>query len=714
MPPEVQSSSLAPSLPGFELEADTGLYVQFGRSEPFGYSDGDSEEQRLLDILQHASDLRTGSLELRAHINGWVSDYHLNPQRASLLIPFADLLRGKQVLDIGAGFGALTRFLGESAASVLAIEPSHRRARGCLARCRDLPNVRAVCTDLNRMPEGLTADVVVAVGVLEYSRMFGRPVPEAPLCFLRELLTHVDEGGTLILAIENQLGLKYLAGAPEDHTSTPFTGVEGRYTASGPVTFGRAKLEDLFSEAGFQWTRFFYPLPDYKMPGCIMSEKAFASRAKVARTLPRLMSAPDRGIRWTRLVSEELAWPVMVENGLGPHVANSFLVFAGMDAPPRMLETSSAYVVNGTRRRCYTKLTTVDLGRNLVRRERLYPEDSPPETARIVQRFPHEEPLLDYPLLGEGLLEIMNTPGWTEDRIAAWMRPLVQFLSSRSDARGLLPPDYVDYTPFNIACDGHDLLTFDLEWTADEPVPMSFVLCRGVFWAIARPLSPAMSGPLRSRRVLDILARCLELCGFTQPEDIVSDFVEREAALQEVVCGSANARTVLPTIEVGPARPHDVMSLVADLSRTRDLLAAQQDTLTRGDQELSQRDLDLVRRDQELADLRRHSATLEARIAEMALRELQQQEQVSALRAEIETTSRDSARQQGQIAAVQAEIDMTSRDSARHRHESEQYLAQLVQIRDSITWRLGIRCGSVALRLPVVGRMIRRIQVKPS
>jgi len=112
-----------------------------------------------------------------------------------------------------------------------------------------------------------------------------------------------------------------------------------------------------------------------------------------------------------------------------------------------------------------------------------------------------------------------------------------------------------------------------------------------------------------------------------------------------------------------------------DLSRTRDLLAAQQDTLTRGDQELSQRDLDLVRRDQELADLRRHSATLEARIAEMALRELQQQEQVSALRAEIETTSRDSARQQGQIAAVQAEIDMTSRDSARHRHESEQYLA---------------------------------------
>jgi len=195
------------------------------------------------------------------------------------------------VLDIGAGFGALTRFLGESAASVLAIEPSHRRARGCLARCRDLPNVRAVCTDLNRMPEGLTADVVVAVGVLEYSRMFGRPVPEAPLCFLRELLTHVDEGGTLILAIENQLGLKYLAGAPEDHTSTPFTGVEGRYTASGPVTFGRAKLEDLFSEAGFQWTRFFYPLPDYKMPGCIMSEKAFASRAKVARTLPRLMSA---------------------------------------------------------------------------------------------------------------------------------------------------------------------------------------------------------------------------------------------------------------------------------------------------------------------------------------------------------------------------------------------------------------------------------------
>ena len=599
MLPDTQASSFSPSLPGFFLEADTGLYVPVGRGEPFGYSDGESEEQRLLDILRHASDLRTGSLELRAHINSWVSEYHLSPQRASLLIPFADLLRGKRVLDIGAGFGALTRFLAESAASVLAIEPSHRRALGCLARCRDLPNVQVVCTDLNRMPEGLKADVVVAVGVLEYSRMFGPPVPEAPLGFLRELLTHVGEGGTLVLAIENQLGLKYLAGAPEDHTSIPFTGVEGRYTASGPVTFGRAKLEDLFGEAGFQWTRFFYPLPDYKLPGCVISEKAFASRRQVARTLARLMSAPDRGVPWARLLSEELVWPVMVENGLGPHVANSFLVFAGMGAPSRTLDASSAYVVPGMRRRCYNKLTTVDLGRNVVARERLYPEDSPPETARIVQRFPHEEPLLDYPLLGEGLLEIMNTPGWTEDRIAAWMWPLVQFLRSRSDARGLLPPDYIDCTPFNIACNGDDWLLFDLEWTADEPVPLSFVLCRGVFWAIARPLSTAISGPLRSRRVLDILARCLELCGFAQPENVVRDFVEREATMQEAVSWSRHARVTLPVLEVGPARPQ-------------------------------------------------------------------------------------------------------RRGSGRHR-------ARLVRFRDSIAWPFAVRCGSLALRLPLIGRLISRL-----
>lgn len=523
--------------------------------------------------------------------------------------------------------------------------------------------------------------------------MFGRPVPEAPLCFLRELLTHVDEGGTLVLAIENQLGLKYLAGAPEDHTSAPFSGVEGRYTASGPVTFGRAKLEDLFNQAGFQWTRFFYPLPDYKMPGCIMSEKAFDSRAKVARTLPRLMSAPDRGIPWTRLMSEELAWPVMVENGLGPHVASSFLVFAGMGAPPRMLEANSAYVVTGTQRRCYTKLTTVDLGRNVVGREQLYPEDKPPETAKVTQRFPHEERLLDYPLLGEGLLEIMNTPGWTEDQIAAWARPLAQFLGSRSDACGLLPPDYVDCTPFHIACNGHELLPFGVEWTADEPVPLSFVLCRGVFWAIARPLSTAMSGPLPSRRILDILARCLELCGFAQPEDMVRDFVEREAALQEVICGSTDTRTLLPAIEVATARPHNVMSLVADLARTRDLLGDRQDALTRSERELAQRNQELIQRDQELVDLHRQNATLEAHAAEAALRERQQQERIFAL---------------------QAEVQATLHDNARHRHESEQHLAQLVQIRDSVTWRLGLRCGSLALRLPLIGRLIRRLQVKAS
>lgn len=74
-------------------------------------------------------------------------------------------------------------------------------------------------------------DVVTLIGVLEYARKYfsvepGNDPVKATLEKARRML---KPGGVFLLAIENQLGLKYFAGRPEDHNGVPMYGIEDLY-----------------------------------------------------------------------------------------------------------------------------------------------------------------------------------------------------------------------------------------------------------------------------------------------------------------------------------------------------------------------------------------------------------------------------------------------------------------------------------------------------
>ncbi|MBM7331637.1 hypothetical protein JS562_53565, partial [Agrobacterium sp. S2] len=92
------------------------------------------------------------------------------------------------------------------------------------------------------------------------------------------MLDHVvdllEPDGVLVLAIENQMGLKYLAGFPEDHLGSRMVGVEDRYGKDTAVTFGRRELDNRLARAGLTHQSWFYPFPDYKLPVSVLAESA--------------------------------------------------------------------------------------------------------------------------------------------------------------------------------------------------------------------------------------------------------------------------------------------------------------------------------------------------------------------------------------------------------------------------------------------------------
>ena len=298
----------------------------------FCYSDGEEVEKRIGEIIKNTKDLSSISEELNSQITDWASRYHLSSQRVDLLRPVRHLIRGR-VLEIGAGCGALTRYLGETGVQVVALEGSGRRAAIAAQRCRDLSNVHICCESFQHFDIPDRFDVVTLIGVLEYSRLYmGGADPVTTM--LKRAAEFLREDGVLILAIENQLGLKYLAGAPEDHVGQPFYGINDLYGRDTVVTFGRRELEGLLQRAGFASYEFLYPLPDYKFPVIILHPAALSDPHFNVASLIRTQAASNQASDYIRLFSEEMVWPLLARNGLVEDLANSFLTIARKSAVP--------------------------------------------------------------------------------------------------------------------------------------------------------------------------------------------------------------------------------------------------------------------------------------------------------------------------------------------------------------------------------------------
>ena len=291
----------------------------------FNYNDGDEVEQYIYSVISNAKDISSGSRELELSIKDWPSLYHLSRER-SLAYSSLALPSDASVLEVGCGCGAVTRFLGEKVAHVLALEGSPRRAAITRARTRDLDTVSVLCASFEKVVFSGTYDVIVCNGVLEYAPLFvdhGDPARE----FLRLLTSLLKPGGCLIVAIENKLGLRYFSSGREEHTNIMFDGLEGYARFSGgPITFGFSELHGMLREhCAFVET--LLPLPDYKLPSAIVRAELLdlVNCADLFATVSR----HDFGSYRDPGVHERLVWHELHKNHLMKDFANSYFMIAG-------------------------------------------------------------------------------------------------------------------------------------------------------------------------------------------------------------------------------------------------------------------------------------------------------------------------------------------------------------------------------------------------
>ena len=646
---------------GYVLDGASQVWLRPSYSS-IAYSDGDEVESRIASVVEHVRDLSVLSMELRPFCTDWTTLYHLSGMRANILRPLEGLIRG-DVLEIGAGCGAITRYLGELGANVLAVEGTRRRAAITRSRTRDLENVAVLAERFDQFQCSHRFDFITMIGVLEYASLY-ESSDDPPLRMLERVRELLKPGGAFILAIENQLGLKYFAGAPEDHIGRPMVGIEGRYGTLGAQTYGCSVLKDLLGRAGFSAQQFLAPFPDYKFPVSIVTEAGFSTNGFDPAPLASQCAGRDKQLPLYCNFSLELAWPEVIKNSLGMDLANSFLIVSSVEPSDVLPQQDLAYHYSVDRIPPFCKETRFvrgDRGEVLVRYRRI--ESGPRDNETMVnssirlscrgsQEYVSGKPL------SQAFMRIVTDDGWRFDDVGQFVLRYLLVINTLSGHAGIhdcvkslpemLPGEFIDAIPQNIIVrpEGECSL-IDQEWQLAHPIEVGYLLFRSLLSlmsAVPRFGRPATQMAITNRKFIE---GSFNAAGLTPDQGDLERWMTLEAEFQQNVTGRAIRDYVVWWME----QPVLTGSLSQAIEERNARLQSLEQTI--------------LERNQETADFARTMAESEERIVGL-------QQLLLDVETQLAEQGREAARQQQALAEQEARIaDISSKFEVREKRVNE-------------------------------------------
>lgn len=525
------------------------------------YNDGDEVETRIASIIEKTDDVSVLSDDLRLQCNDWPSLYHLSPLRSNLLRPFSKEIAGKTILEIGSGCGAITRFLAESGAIVTALEGSKRRAKITRNRVRNFNNVNVICDKFSDFSSPEKFDIITLIGVLEYAAKFtDSPTPTAAM--LAEIRKLLKPDGRLIIAIENKLGLKYFAGASEDHVGIPMYGVENLYTEKEVHTFGKSEISTLLDTTGFETQEYYLPFPDYKVPRSILSEKSLSIGMFDASSLAAQGGNKDPQLPAVKCFSPELAWRTCFENHIASEVSNSFLIIASGNGTETIRKDGPgaiAWHYSVERRNSFCKETEFQVCEGATIRVHTRSLASKPSDEEFSWEGLHQKThsvtnyITGIPLVEE-VTKLLARHGWSITSLGLILRPYLKLLidyygdidSNPADPTMLLKGASIDCIPQNIIIDRHgDYKLFDQEWVESDLIELQWVIFRAAISIVGSSSKIARCQNLHIETPIDFVKATFQALEINVRDVSFEDLMLKELEFQWKVTGQRKDSTEL-------------------------------------------------------------------------------------------------------------------------------------------------------------------------
>lgn len=521
------------------------------------YTDG-SIEDRILEICR-----KQGQYEALRTSSEWPILYHLSDIRENLLewYPFT---KQDDVLEIGSGCGAITGLLSKKARYVTCIELSKKRSLINAYRNQDRDNITIMLGNFEDISLQQRFDYITLIGVWEYSALYVKGA-DPYLAIMEKLKTFLKPQGKIIIAIENKMGLKYWNGAPEDHTGNLYSGINDYVGEKNIRTFSKQEIIDLLNLAGFTQLKFYYPMPDYKLPDTIYSDILLPQMGSI-----RCYRSDYSSCRLYNFY-DATAYDQICRDNMFSYFANSFLVVCGE-------ERDSCDFVKYCRGRkdefkIVTEIRDMDGKKYVVKRALskgaqkhiwkmkhmeekwcgMLPGLSYPEGKIVKDEYivPYIEGIdIDtyfYTWRNDSSLFIDQVQQMIKKYLTPDKNEMIDFKITR-DYENVFGNQYpqnslslkitnIDclFSNFRLAKDGK-VYNFDYEWVFEFPIPYQYVL-----WRALKQLYVKYMVYLKGQMAEDIFFR-----HFGIDENSIRIFEKMEKKFSEYVLGTGNAEIYLP------------------------------------------------------------------------------------------------------------------------------------------------------------------------
>lgn len=402
------------------------------------------------------------------------------------------------VLEIGASFGSVTGELCKKCKSVTAIEFIKNRAEAIYNRHQDKDNLEVICGKLEDISLAGKYDYITLFGIAEYADIICGGLSKL-IQYAKGLL---NDGGIILLAIDNKFGVKYFAGSTNGVNDMPYLNMTGNYI-NGYKTFGKYELENILKNNQITNYKFYYPLPDYKLANVIYSDDYLPDKNDSKITYNIYYNENEN------IVFSELSLvKELIKNNEFRNFTNSFLVEINNN------ENNNMFIgFNNMRKdeyRLITKLTKKEAIKEPFNNKSINQISNISKNISVLKELGFKtiessndneirSTFMNCPTLDKQLIKTLESNGLDAflNSMDAWYEYIkskfthvnkennifekhnVEVSEELIDGMTLIKEGYIDLVFQNVFVQDNEYIVFDQEWY-EENIPLEFVLYRSL------------------------------------------------------------------------------------------------------------------------------------------------------------------------------------------------------------------------------------------
>ncbi len=129
-------------------------------------------------------------------------------------------------------------------------------------------------------------DIIILIGINNCKKLTLKNL-------IRKLESFLEVDGKILLVVDNKFGLKFWNGNPENIFGKKFASLIGYNNEPEKIeTYTKKYIETILKEMGYN-TRFYYPLPDYKLPNVIFTDEQLPEYNNIDKYNPYFLEESD-------------------------------------------------------------------------------------------------------------------------------------------------------------------------------------------------------------------------------------------------------------------------------------------------------------------------------------------------------------------------------------------------------------------------------------